>query len=55
MKIKIFLNGFGKKPVILDITEYYLKRGFLCVRLIGGKCISYNVDHIEMFEVEPWT
>lgn len=55
MKMKIFLTGFNKKPVILDVTEYKLKKNFLCVRLIGGKCISYNVNHIESFEVEPWT
>lgn len=54
MKMKIFLTGFNRKPLILDVTEYKLKKNFLCVRLIGSKCISYNVDHIERFEVEPW-
>lgn len=52
MKMKIFLEGFNKKPVILDITEYKIKKNFLCVRLIGGKFISYNIDHIERFEVD---
>ncbi len=55
MKMKIFLEGFNKKPVILDVTEYKLKKGFLYTRLIGGKCICYNLSHIERFEVEPWT
>jgi len=55
MKMKIFLEGFNRKPVILDVTEYKLKKGFLCTRLIGGKCICYNLNHIERFEVEPWT
>ncbi len=55
MKMKIFLEGFNRKPVILDVTEYKFKKGFLCIRLIGGKCICYNQNRIERFEVEPWT
>lgn len=34
------------------ITEYKLKKGFLIMRLIDGKCIAYNLSRIFKFEVE---
>ena len=50
--IKVYLEGFNQKPISFEkVTEYKIKKGFLCMTLADNKYICYNLSKIERFEV----
>lgn len=52
LKMTIVLEGFNRKPVVLSIIDYKIKKGFLGMYTFDGKYICYNIRRIERFEVE---
>ena len=51
-KMTIQLEVFNRKPIIIPIKDYKIKKGFLCMNTFDGKYICYNIRRIERFEVE---
>lgn len=41
-----------KMTIVLPITDYKIKKCFLCMHTFDGKYICYNIHQIERFEVE---
>ena len=41
-----------KKLTFNKVTEFELKKGFICMSLASGKFISYNLKYVVKFEVE---
>lgn len=52
LKMTIVLEGFNRKPIILPVKAYKIKKWFLCIHTFDGKYICYNIRRIERFEVE---
>lgn len=54
--ITIYLDeytGFRQRSISFEKVESYkIKKGFLCLNLIDGKVIYYDISRIERFEVE---
>lgn len=53
--VKIYLTDeyLFEKPISFEkVTDYKIKKGFLCMTLVDGKSICYNISRIERFEVD---
>lgn len=51
LKMTIVLDGFNRKPIVIPIMDYKIKKSFLCIHTFDGKYICYNIRQIERFEV----
>lgn len=51
--IRIFFNYDPSSYLTFNKVEHYkLKKNFIIMKLLDGKCIAYNLDSIYKFEVE---
>ena len=37
LKMTIVLEGFNRKPIVLPVISYKIKRWFLCIQTANGK------------------